>query len=697
VTKTRSCPSGHAWGRVVPDGVLKIHGTTRERFRCEQPDGSFHRFTDTPDVTAGPSRPEPATEQMMRVPAAPRVPRQRTMHTGSQWHLPAPPAPAVPVMPVHPTALARTGESAAVGHTAVIDHGVATDTDVIPAGLARQVEEAFEETAAVAPAPGMPGAPSDEEKYSYFGSRKRWPFVWLFISQLLLVYSFVMVMKRNPDAALGLILLTFMVPPIFVNFWLRIRPHRTVLSEHVDKVDAWQAGRRDFPSVDVMLPSCGEPLDVLANTFEHVGRLEWQGRLNVYVLDDAAVPEVRELAEQYGFRYLVRPNRGEWKKAGNLIYGFEQSDGDFLVVFDADFAPRRDFLAEVVPYMDDERVGIVQTAQYFDTEGVNYFARFAGTLQELFFRWIQPARDTYEAAICAGTNVLYRRAAVVAAGGFAKVPLGEDVHSGVKVWVANYRTRYIPLVLAKGLAPDSWAALTNQQYRWCRSSMLLMNSTFFKDAPFSFAQRVCYWAAFLYYMASAAMVLTSTLPTLVMLWFYPTQIHWWNYLPMLPGILGTLFIFPKLARGWSLKIYRVTTINSFCHLLAVTDAMRQKVAAWVPTGAVTKEKKKGASTPAKVAVLLRTWTVVVQVLLWAGIVHAFLTAPVSIAGYVPAAFLALLQLYMLAPFLRRLDPRGMVETARPTRAARQATRDLDADLPVTRSAVAPVIAPRSAL
>ena len=80
----------------------------------------------------------------------------------------------------------------------------------------------------------------------------------------------------------------------------------------------------------------------------------------------------------------------------------------------------------------------MQTAQYFDVdERVNEFARYAGALQELFFRWIQPARDTYEAAICAGTNVVYRRAAVEAAGGFAKVPLGEDVHSGVKLWVAT--------------------------------------------------------------------------------------------------------------------------------------------------------------------------------------------------------------------------------------------------------------------
>ena len=63
------------------------------------------------------------------------------------------------------------------------------------------------------------------------------------------------------------------------------------------------------------------------------------------------------------------------------------------------------------------KVGIVQTAQYFDVtnRSFSYIQRYAGTLQEIFFRFIQPARDRYKAAICAGTNLVYRRAAVEAA------------------------------------------------------------------------------------------------------------------------------------------------------------------------------------------------------------------------------------------------------------------------------------------
>jgi cellulose synthase (UDP-forming) len=509
----------------------------------------------------------------------------------------------------------------------------------------------------IAPTYHLPSAPSDQEKYSYFGVQRRWPFVWLFFSQACLVYAFVLVMLHTPDTALGLILLTVMVPPMVVNLWLRLKRRRLTLEAHVVGVETWRATLDgDAPSIDVFLPVCGEHPVVLANTFEHVRALEWDGEVRIHVLDDAADEPTQRLAEEFGFDYVVRANRGEWKKAGNLIAAFDRTDGAFIAVFDADFAPRPDFLWETVPYMADPTTGVVQTAQYFDVDRrVTYFARYAGALQELFFRWIQPARDTCEAAICAGTNVVYRREAVTAAGGFAQVPIGEDVHSGVKLWVANYRTRYVPIVLAKGLAPDSWNALTNQQYRWCRSSMLLMMSAFFQKAPFDKRQRTSFWAAFLYYMGSAAMPLISVLPTLIMVWFFADTIVPSNYLLMIPSVISTLFIFPLVARGWDPGVYRVTMINSFCHLLAVTDAMRNQVASWVPTGAAAGPKKAGI--PQRVALIARVWLVVSQALLWAGLVRLFLNGGNPWLVW-PGIALALVQLALLAPVLITLGPEG---------------------------------------
>src|SRR5262249_5433245 len=148
--------------------------------------------------------------------------------------------------------------------------------------------------------------------------------------------------------------------------------------------------------------------------------------------------------------------------------------------------------------------------------------------------------------------------------------------------------RYVPLCLARGLAPATFEAVSNQQYRWCRSSMLLMINEHFRNAPFSIRQRICFWAAFLYYMSSAVLLFTGSLPLLVMTTFYPDHVFPHNYIPMIPAFLATFVVFPMLARGWRIDIYRLCMINSASHLLAITHALRGKVEAWVPTGAAKK-------------------------------------------------------------------------------------------------------------
>ena len=84
------------------------------------------------------------------------------------------------------------------------------------------------------------------------------------------------------------------------------------------------------------------------------------------------------------------------------------------------------------PYIDDPTIGIVQSPQYFDSgENLNWIQRTAGATQELFYRWILPSRDRFNAAICVGTCALYRREALAAAGGFAQIEHSEDIHTGL--------------------------------------------------------------------------------------------------------------------------------------------------------------------------------------------------------------------------------------------------------------------------
>ena len=232
---------------------------------------------------------------------------------------------------------------------------------------------------------------------------------------------------------------------------------RVSAKTHRALVEGW-APSGPVPSIDVFLPTYGEDVAVLRNTYTHVKAME-AGRVEVHVLDDGDRGEVRDLAAQSVRLRFVRPNRGHLKKAGNLQYAFARTSGDHIVILDADFCPRPDFLRHLVPYMDDPAVGIVQSPQYFDSgENLNWIQRTAGSTQELFYLLILPSRDRFNAAICVGTCALYRRKALEATGGFAQIEHSEDIHTGLHLMQAGFQTRYVPIVVSRGLCPGTWRA-----------------------------------------------------------------------------------------------------------------------------------------------------------------------------------------------------------------------------------------------
>ena len=90
-------------------------------------------------------------------------------------------------------------------------------------------------------------------------------------------------------------------------------------------------------SVDLFVPCCGEPVEIIRTTLRAVGRLTYQP-LEVYVLDDGGSRAVAALARSLGFHYLSRVQAGlprRDSKSGNLNFGLAHSRGDLILVLDA--------------------------------------------------------------------------------------------------------------------------------------------------------------------------------------------------------------------------------------------------------------------------------------------------------------------------------------------------------------------------
>jgi cellulose synthase (UDP-forming) len=503
--------------------------------------------------------------------------------------------------------------------------------------------------------PYLPKPPGRQEKFLYYGAQQRGVFAFSAASFLGVGYGITQLALHNLWTGLLFVVLAFFAFATTASLVSSTKRRRSNIDEHRAKVATWSPPAGRMPTVDVFVMTAGEQLRVLENTIRYAAGLDWPGRaLTVYVCDDSARDSVRWLTEQNGAVYLSRPDRGRLKKAGNLAYAFAHSRGDLIHVFDADFAARADMTREMVPYFDDPQIGIVQTPQFFDVRNrsFNWLQRAAGATQELFYRWIQPARDGVDAAICVGTNAMYRRAALQAAGGFAQIGHSEDVWTGVRLKLAGYITRYVPVNLAKGLCPDNFDGFTNQQYRWCTGSMSLLSTPEFHTTPaFTRRQRLCFWTGFLYYIATAVATFTGPAPLLVMVWFYPQAVRPMNYFSLAGAALTWLVVMPLITDGrWTPVVLRVQALIGFCHAVAIWDAARGKTAGWVATGAARR-----TPTARRVLRLVRVWVFTTQTAVWAGIVYG--TVRYGIDRYWVTILFGLPAAWVLLPLT--LGPRSL--------------------------------------
>jgi cellulose synthase (UDP-forming) len=431
----------------------------------------------------------------------------------------------------------------------------------------------------------LPAPPDDIEKYIYLDRQLFYLATSLVIGAGTLVVSQVEFERHSrvpwPFLLLTLTFVLYQLTSLPVNFTGRgfdIQAHRLRIRTWLP---LW------YPSVDIYLPICGEPIEVLRNTWTAVAELIgcYRGPITAYVLDDGDDRAAEAMAAEFGYSYWVRPNRGEYKKAGNLRYAFGRTSGEFIIILDADFAPRSDFLAETLPYMDDQTIAIVQSPQYFRTsERQTWVERSAGAIQEVFYRSVQVARDRFGQSICVGTSALYRRSALEPQGGPTLIPYAEDVHTGLDVRRSGWRAVYLPLLLSAGICPDNLDSFVRQQYRWCTGNAGVMFSRRLWSVPMTVPGRLTYMSGFFYYAYTALLVFIGPVTPIVLLVFLADQIRLQSFLILLPAVLCGFVLYPLWHRArYGPSVWPLGIARAWAHVFAIWDSARGKTMSWHPS------------------------------------------------------------------------------------------------------------------
>ncbi|MCC3583284.1 glycosyltransferase [Microcoleus sp. PH2017_30_WIL_O_A] len=198
---------------------------------------------------------------------------------------------------------------------------------------------------------------------------------------------------------------------------------------------------RFTPAVDVLIPTYNEPAYILKRTVIGCQAIDYANK-KIYLLDDTRREEIRQIAEELGCEYRTRANNHH-AKAGNLNHALTHTQGDFIVVFDADFIPTKNFLIRTVGFFQDPKVALVQTPQsYYNADPIARNLGLDNVIapeEEVFYRQIEPLKDGAGSVVCSGTSFVVRRSALEDAGGFVTESLSEDYFTGIKLSAKGYR------------------------------------------------------------------------------------------------------------------------------------------------------------------------------------------------------------------------------------------------------------------
>lgn len=324
---------------------------------------------------------------------------------------------------------------------------------------------------------------------------------------------------------------TFLVLQILLTLWTALSSTHDPRDFHFNSARADLIGEdgsirlhRRPVMIDVLIPTYGEPVDVIEKTL--VAALAMRGAHRTIVCDDGRSPELERLADRLGCLYFVREdNIGA--KAGNLNAALRRSQNDYFAIFDADFVPSPNFLEETMPFFAQPDVAFVQTPQVYDNIR-GFISRASGFMQTVFYSLTQPGKNRFNAAFCVGTNVVFRREAIDDVGGIYEDSKSEDIWTSILLHEDNWTSVYIPMRLAIGETPDRIETFTKQQVRWATGAfeILLTHNPLSRKRRLTTDQKLQYLTTTTFYFSGIVPLALILLP--------PLQI----YLNLTPVSLG---------------------------------------------------------------------------------------------------------------------------------------------------------------
>jgi cellulose synthase (UDP-forming) len=345
----------------------------------------------------------------------------------------------------------------------------------------------------------------------------------------------------------------------------------------------------DLPTVDVLVPSYNESLELLEVTL--IGALQIRyprEKMRVYLLDDGGTtqkrnnPEprlaaaawerhhaLRALCERLGVHYLAR-EKNEHAKAGNLNAALKVTRGELFLVLDADHVPTVDILERTVGLFGrDPKLFLVQTPHFFinpdpiEKHNSKIFGAMPGE-NDMFYGVIQHGLDFWNSTFFCGSAAVLRRCHVEAIGGISCNTITEDCETSQHLHRCGFTSAYIDRPMISGLQPETYTDFIVQRLRWAQGmvQLFVMNNPMLNNG-LRFWQRLGYLSGSFFWFFGFARVIFLLAPAAYLL--FGLRIYDANLREFLayavPHLIGAMlvtdFLFGRVRWAFVSEIYEI--------------------------------------------------------------------------------------------------------------------------------------------
>ena len=232
----------------------------------------------------------------------------------------------------------------------------------------------------------------------------------------------------------------------------------------------------ELPRITVQLPIYNEQF-VIERLLEAICAMQYPAdKLEIQLLDDSTDETqivAANIVERYAALghpvvYMHRTNRHGFK-AGALDAGLKVAKGDLIAIFDADFVPPTDWLMKVVHHFTEPEIGMVQTRWTHLNRDYSMLTQIEAILLDGHFVLEHGARarsgDFFNFN---GTAGMWRRQAIIDAGGWQHDTLTEDTDLSYRSQLAGWKFKYLPEIECPAELPIEMTAFKTQQARWAK-------------------------------------------------------------------------------------------------------------------------------------------------------------------------------------------------------------------------------------